>query len=56
MTLGNSVFGSNEKFEMWLNTPNFMFNKDRPTDFIKTITGIRFVMDRLTAMEHGDNV
>jgi putative toxin-antitoxin system antitoxin component (TIGR02293 family) len=56
ITLGNRVFGSNDDFDRWLNTPNFVFNNERPTDFVKTITGIRFVIDRLTAMEYGDNV
>jgi putative toxin-antitoxin system antitoxin component (TIGR02293 family) len=56
MILGNGVFGSGEEFEKWLNTPNFIFNNDRPANFLNTITGIRFVIDRLTAMEFGDNV
>ena len=56
MSLGNRVFGSNEEFDSWLNTPNFILNNERPTNFINTITGIRFVIDRLTAMEYGDNV
>ncbi len=56
MTLGNSVFGSKEEFDRWLNTPNFFFNNESPTTFINTITGIRFAIDRLTAMEFGDNV
>ncbi len=56
MTFGNRVFGSNEEFDRWLNMPNFIFNNEKPTSFINTITGIRFVIDRLTAMEYGDNV
>lgn len=56
MLLGNGVFGSGEEFEKWLNTPNFIFNAEKPAGFLNTITGIRFVIDRLTAMEYGDNV
>lgn len=56
MILGERVFGSKDEFDRWLNTPNFIFNNESPTKFINTITGIRFVIDRLTAMEYGDNV
>ncbi|MEZ4822026.1 MAG: antitoxin Xre/MbcA/ParS toxin-binding domain-containing protein [Ignavibacteria bacterium] len=33
-----------------------MSGKKSPITFLNTITGIRFVNDRLTAMEYGDNV
>ena len=56
MTMGNRIFGSGEEFGRWLDTPNFIFNDEKPTGFLNTITGLRFVIDRLTAMEYGDNV
>lgn len=56
MKLGLSVFGSKEEFDKWLNTPNFIFDKEKPANYINTITGIRFLVDSLTAIEYGDNV
>lgn len=53
---GKNVFGTSEKFEEWLVKENFFFNKKAPIEFLKTITGIRFIDDRLTAIEYGDNV
>lgn len=53
---GNKVFGASQKFEEWLSTENFYFNKKAPIAYLKTITGIRFIDDRLTALEYGDNV
>lgn len=53
---GKNVFGSTEEFEKWLTSENFYFDNNAPIDFLKTITGIRFLDDRLTAMEFGDNV
>lgn len=56
MKHGIDVFGSAEAFEQWLNTSNFHFDNSKPTTFLKTVTGIKFVDDRLTAIEYGDNV
>jgi len=53
---GEVVFGDTQQFENWLNTKNFFFDNKMPQDLLKTITGIRFINDRLTAMEYGDNV
>lgn len=53
---GNEVFGSQEAFYDWLIAENFYLDGEQPIHFLKTITGIRFIGDRLTAMEHGDNV
>ena len=50
------LFDSNEDFSQWLNTPNFFFDKKCPSEFLGTISGIRFIDSRLTAMEYGDNV
>ena len=56
MQHGKKVFGNTEAFEEWLTKENFFLNQKAPIDFLKTITGIRFLDDRLTAMEFGDNV
>ncbi len=53
---GIEVFGTKEKFEQWLNAENFFFDKKSPVSFLNTVTGIRFVNDKLTAIEYGDNV
>ena len=53
---GTKVLGSFENFEQWLKTPNFFFDKSAPMIFLNSITGIRYVDNRLTAMEYGDNV
>ena len=53
---GTTVFGSVKEFETWLNQENFYFDQKNPVFFLNTITGIKFVDDRLTAMEYGDNV
>ncbi len=53
---GTEVFGSVKEFDTWLNQENFYFDNKSPISFINTVTGIKFIDDRLTAMEYGDNV
>ena len=53
---GIAVFGTAETFYQWLDTRNFYFNNETPSSYLNMITGIRFVDDRLTALEYGDNV
>ena len=53
---GNEVFGTPKNFQNWLNTSNFYFDGALPISYLKTSTGIKYVDDRLTAMEYGDNV
>ena len=53
---GNDVFGDEARFNQWLNTENFFFDKSAPATLFNTISGIRFVDNRLSAMEHGDNI
>lgn len=53
---GKKVFNSFPKFEEWLKGENFFLSNQAPIDFLTTITGIRFIDDRLTAIEYGDNV
>lgn len=53
---GMAVFGSIQEFQQWLNKSNFYFDNKRPGSFLNTVTGVKFVDDRLTAMEYGDNV
>jgi uncharacterized protein (DUF2384 family) len=53
---GSEVFGSVKEFDNWLNRENFYFDNKSPVSYLNTITGIKFIYDRLTAMEYGDNV
>lgn len=56
MKHGVSVFGAMEEFEKWLYQENFYLEFKTPISFLNTITGIKFIDDRLTALEYGDNV
>ena len=56
MKHGIEVFGTKEAFSQWLSTQNFHLGQQSPVSFLNTISGIKFVDDRLTAMEYGDNV
>ena len=56
MKHGIEAFSSQKAFEAWLRTENFYFDNRQPATFLNTVTGIKFVDDRLTAMEYGDNV
>lgn len=53
---GKEVFSSSKAFDTWLDTPNFFFDNKKPSTFLNTVTGIKFVNDRITAMEYGDNI
>lgn len=53
---GVAVFGTTKALDQWLKTENFYFDNRRPEYYLNTITGIKFLDDRLTAMEYGDNV
>ncbi len=53
---GVDVFGSVKEFDMWLNQENFFFDNKAPIFYMNTVTGIRYIDDRLTALEYGDNV
>ena len=35
--------------------PNYIFDGDQPIHFLSTISGIRFIDDRITGIEYGDN-
>jgi uncharacterized protein (DUF2384 family) len=53
---GKAVFGNPEAFDTWLDSTNFFFDGKKPTAFLDTTSGLRYIFDRLTAMEYGDNV
>lgn len=53
---GTEVFGSEENLGQWLDSKNVFLDNRKPMDFLNTISGIKMVDDRLSAMEFGDNV
>ncbi|MBI3142028.1 MAG: DUF2384 domain-containing protein [Bacteroidetes bacterium] len=53
---GLEVFGSKTDFMQWLGSPNPFFGGATPDSLLHTISGIRLIDHRLTAMEYGDNV
>ena len=53
---GVKVFGSSKELDKWLNRDNFYLDNKTPSSFLNTVTGIKFIDDRLTALEYGDNV
>ena len=53
---GIEVFESKENFDKWLLAENFLLDNKSPKEFLDTVTGIKFIDDRLTAIEYGDNV
>jgi uncharacterized protein (DUF2384 family) len=52
---GKDVFGSVVNFKRWLDKDNFFFEKKSPRTFMDTVSGIKFIDDRLTGLEYGDN-
>ena len=53
---GKNIFGDHHTFSEWLQKENFYFGKKKPAKFLNTISGIKFIDNRLTAIEYGDNV
>lgn len=53
---GIQIFGSYKKFNEWMEKTNFFFDNDKPISFLTTISGIKHIDNRLTAMQYGDNV
>ncbi|MEG0984268.1 MbcA/ParS/Xre antitoxin family protein, partial [Algoriella sp.] len=53
---GLDVFMTKEDFEHWLTTPNILLDNKAPMDFLDTVSGLKFIDNRLTAMEFGENV
>lgn len=51
--MGKAVFGSQEKFDLWLNIENLALDKSCPIDFLSNSFGIQLLRDELTRIEHG---
>lgn len=53
---GLELFENHDNFYDWLTKDNLFIDGEKPITFLKTVSGIRFIDNRLTAMEYGDNV
>ena len=51
--VGTEVFGSMEKFKLWLDTPNFALGNMKPIELLKDSYGKEMVIGELTRIEHG---
>lgn len=50
---GVSVFGSKEKFEIWLSSLNVALGGIKPKEVLDSAFGIEWLMDELGRIEHG---
>lgn len=51
--IGADIFGSLEKFKLWLDTPNFALGNMPPKELLKDSYGKEMVIGELTRIEHG---
>jgi putative toxin-antitoxin system antitoxin component (TIGR02293 family) len=51
--VGKEVFGSMEKFKLWLNTPTFSLGNMKPIELLKDSYGKELVISELTRINHG---
>lgn len=53
---GMEVFEDKDTFEQWLKAENLLMGNKAPLSFLDTISGIKWIDTRLTAMEFGENI
>ena len=51
--LGQDVFGDNERFKAWLNTPNYALGNQLPLELLKDSYGKELVMNELVRINYG---
>ncbi len=51
--LGLEVFGDNQKFRLWLETPCFALGKTKPSELLKDSYGKELIISELTKIHHG---
>ena len=51
--IGLDVFGSMDKFKLWLDTPNFSLGNLKPIELLKDSYGKEMVIGELTRINHG---
>ncbi len=52
-TRGEEVFGSSDKFKLWIRTPSVIFNNEAPLSLLDTSAGFNMVFTELGRIEHG---
>ncbi len=52
-TRGEEVFGSIDKFKLWVKTPGLVFNGEAPVSLLDTSAGFDMVFKELGRIEHG---
>lgn len=52
-TRGQEVFGSMDKFKLWIKTPGLVFNGEAPVTMLDTSAGFDMVFKELGRIEHG---
>ena len=52
-TRGQEVFGSMDKFKLWMKAPSFIFNGEAPVSLLDTSAGFDMVFTELGRIEHG---
>ena len=55
-TRGIEVFGSENDFIDWLDSPNVFLEDKKPLEFLNTTSGIKLINSRLTGIQYGDNI
>ncbi|MBK7522616.1 MAG: DUF2384 domain-containing protein [Saprospiraceae bacterium] len=53
INVGNDIFGNSEKFNLWLETPNFALGNMKPLELLKDSYGKELVLAELVRIEHG---
>jgi putative toxin-antitoxin system antitoxin component (TIGR02293 family) len=51
--MGLDVFGSVEKFRLWLNTPNYALGNYKPVDLLRNSYGKEMIMGELVRINYG---
>lgn len=51
--VGNDVFGNPDKFNLWLETPNYALGNMKPLELLKDSYGKELVLAELVRIEHG---
>jgi putative toxin-antitoxin system antitoxin component (TIGR02293 family) len=52
-TRGQEVFGSMDKFKLWMKTPGHVFKNETPVSLLDTSIGFDLVLRELGRIEHG---
>ncbi len=52
-TRGEEVFGSMDKFKLWIKFPSIVFNGEAPVSLLDTSAGFDMVFKELGRIEHG---